>query len=69
MIVGATACASLQKQKPQPESLKKVTVVLDWTPNTNHTGLYVAKEKGFYVLCANIIDNDKSLNTILAAPC
>lgn len=48
MIVGATACASLQKQKPQPESLKKVTVVLDWTPNTNHTGLYVAKEKGFF---------------------
>ncbi|MFO1445659.1 ABC transporter substrate-binding protein [Bacillus sp. Bva_UNVM-123] len=27
---------------------KKVSVVLDWTPNTNHTGLYVAKEKGFF---------------------
>ncbi|MDR1764504.1 MAG: ABC transporter substrate-binding protein [Lachnospiraceae bacterium] len=26
----------------------KVTVVLDWTPNTNHTGLYVAQAKGFY---------------------
>lgn len=25
-----------------------VTVVLDWVPNTNHTGLYVALEKGFY---------------------
>ncbi|TLQ05730.1 ABC transporter substrate-binding protein [Pediococcus stilesii] len=25
-----------------------VTVVLDWTPNTNHTGLYVAKEKGYF---------------------
>lgn len=23
-------------------------VVLDWTPNTNHTGLYVALEKGWY---------------------
>lgn len=30
------------------KELKKVTVVLDWTPNTNHTGLYVAKEKGFF---------------------
>ncbi|MFC0189563.1 ABC transporter substrate-binding protein [Fictibacillus aquaticus] len=30
------------------DKLKKVTVVLDWTPNTNHTGLYVAKEKGFF---------------------
>lgn len=25
-----------------------VTVVLDWTPNTNHTGIYLAKAKGFY---------------------
>lgn len=33
--------------KDQKE-LKKVSVVLDWTPNTNHTGLYVAKEKGFF---------------------
>ncbi len=23
-------------------------VVLDWTPNTNHTGIFVAKEKGWY---------------------
>ncbi|UUM11120.1 ABC transporter substrate-binding protein [Clostridiaceae bacterium HFYG-1003] len=28
--------------------LKKVTVLLDWTPNTNHTGLFVAKEKGYF---------------------
>lgn len=26
----------------------KVQVVLDWTPNTNHTGLYVARDKGFF---------------------
>ena len=24
------------------EELTKVSIVLDWTPNTNHTGLYVA---------------------------
>ncbi|PPQ46801.1 ABC transporter substrate-binding protein [Paenibacillus peoriae] len=30
------------------KGLKDVKVVLDWTPNTNHTGLYVAKDKGFY---------------------
>lgn len=28
--------------------LEKVIVTLDWTPNTNHTGLYVAKDKGYY---------------------
>ncbi|MCJ8012003.1 ABC transporter substrate-binding protein [Paenibacillus sp. KQZ6P-2] len=30
------------------KKLRDVQVVLDWTPNTNHTGLYVAKEKGYY---------------------
>lgn len=29
----------------QPE---KVTVLLDWTPNTNHTGVYVAQKLGYY---------------------
>ena len=28
--------------------MEKVTFVLDWTPNTNHTGLYVAQEKGYF---------------------
>ena len=27
---------------------EKITVMLDWTPNTNHTGLYVALKKGYY---------------------
>jgi ABC-type nitrate/sulfonate/bicarbonate transport system substrate-binding protein len=28
--------------------LKKLRLALDWTPNTNHTGFFVAREKGFY---------------------
>ena len=35
-------------QSTPSASLKKVTLVLDWTPNTNHTGLYVAQEKGYF---------------------
>ncbi|UFJ40251.1 ABC transporter substrate-binding protein [Brevibacillus humidisoli] len=31
-----------------PAEPQKVTVMLDWLPNTNHTGLYVAKENGYY---------------------
>lgn len=27
---------------------EKITFVLDWTPNTNHTGLYVAQSQGFF---------------------
>ena len=30
------------------KSEEKITLVLDWTPNTNHTGLYVAQEKGYF---------------------
>ena len=30
------------------QNLKKITVVLDWVPNTNHTGIYVARDKGYY---------------------
>lgn len=45
-------CSGTNEQQTEQEEssadLKKVTVVLDWTPNTNHTGLYVAKEKGFF---------------------
>lgn len=27
---------------------QKITFALDWTPNTNHTGLYVAQQKGYF---------------------
>ena len=26
----------------------KITIVLDWTPNTNHTGIYVAQKMGYF---------------------
>lgn len=32
----------------EKKDLEEITVVLDWTPNTNHTGLYVAQEKGYF---------------------
>lgn len=30
------------------QNLQTVNFVLDWTPNTNHTGLYVAQKLGYY---------------------
>lgn len=42
---GQESSESGQEKKKENE---KVTVVLDWTPNTNHTGLYVAEEKGYF---------------------
>ncbi|CQR47961.1 Putative thiamine biosynthesis protein [Paraliobacillus sp. PM-2] len=42
-------CASEENEGVETgESLEKVTMVLDWTPNTNHTGLYVAESKGYF---------------------
>lgn len=32
----------------QTKKFTHVTVALDWTPNTNHTGMYVALRKGWY---------------------
>ncbi len=30
------------------EKNESITIMLDWTPNTNHTGLYVALKNGYY---------------------
>lgn len=31
-----------------PQKLTSMSLALDWTPNTNHTGIYVALAKGWY---------------------
>ena len=43
-----TGCSKNNVSDFGNEDLQKVTLILDWTPNTNHTGFYVAKEKGYY---------------------
>lgn len=55
MAVAVAACGSTEKkndtegtEQQDGKGLEKVTFVLDWTPNTNHTGLYVAQEKGYF---------------------
>lgn len=47
-IIGGCGAKNTGTKSTNNQKLTKVTVMLDWTPNTNHTGLYVAKEKGFY---------------------
>lgn len=46
VVLITISCGTDTTKKDQ--SLKKVSFVLDWTPNTNHTGIYVAMEKGFF---------------------
>lgn len=47
LAVSLAGC-SASSPKSEDDTLKKITFVLDWTPNTNHTGLYVAQEKGYF---------------------
>jgi ABC-type nitrate/sulfonate/bicarbonate transport system substrate-binding protein len=48
LISLAGLAASTLPFAARAQSPKTVTVALDWTPNTNHIGLFVAREKGFY---------------------
>lgn len=49
MALSLAACGSGESSQGGNENEKeKITFVLDWTPNTNHTGLYVAQEKGYF---------------------
>ncbi len=49
----ATACGT-----SEPEELTPVKFMLDWVPNTNHTGIFVAETNGYFEeagLAVNII--------------
>lgn len=40
IVFSLSACG-----KTEPD---KITIVLDWTPNTNHTGIFVAQANGYF---------------------
>lgn len=51
MIIGImTGCAekAIEEAPAEQAQMEDITVLLDWVPNTNHTGLYVALENGYY---------------------
>ncbi len=62
LIISITACSGDNNKRKEDASggnsqgseelkekdLKEVSLVLDWTPNTNHTGLYVAQSQGYF---------------------
>lgn len=45
--ISITACGK-NTELTSNQDLEKVTFVLDWTPNTNHTGLYAAQANGYF---------------------
>ena len=54
MAVSMLGCASGKKEaetkgkESQEKELEEITFVLDWAPNTNHTGIYVADANGYF---------------------
>lgn len=40
--------ASTETSAKSSDEINEITLVLDWTPNTNHTGFYVAENEGYY---------------------
>lgn len=48
LIMGLVGGCQSSQPTSEPIVLEKITVVLDWVPNTNHTGLYVALDKGYF---------------------
>ena len=54
LLLALASCVKDAGNKEDPsaaipeDETRKVTVCLDWTPNTNHTGLFVAQARGYY---------------------
>jgi len=60
-----TGCANQVPDEPD-----QVTVLLDWTPNTNYSGIYAAIEEGFYDeenLSVEVIEAPGSVVQMVAA--
>lgn len=52
-----------------PDERQSVTVMLDWTPNTNHIGIYAARAEGYYAeagLEVEIIEPTGGVEAIVA---
>lgn len=45
LLFGLCACLNSADEE---SDIKEITLCLDWTPNTNHTGFYVADKLGYY---------------------
>ncbi len=66
-------CMSDNDSTPNEDKvMQKIQVALDWTPNTNHTGLYVAQKLGYFEeqgLQVEIISpNENGAETMVASP-
>ena len=48
LVLALTACGGGSSAPPPAAQGTPIRVALDWTPNTNHTGLFVAQQEGWF---------------------
>ena len=46
--LAVAACSDTATSSQSEHTRETVSVVLDWTPNTNHSGVYLAMARGYY---------------------
>jgi ABC-type nitrate/sulfonate/bicarbonate transport system substrate-binding protein len=59
LAVAVVACGSGAKTSATPGTLTPITLMLNWTPNAHHAGIYIAKANGWYAdagLDVNIVE-------------
>lgn len=47
-VVGLTACSAPGAASKSDPSLTKVTFMMSWAPDTNHIGVFTARDKGYF---------------------
>lgn len=48
LLLNLSGCAGKTSSAEESAAKEKVRLILDWTPNTDHTGIYVAQALGYY---------------------
>lgn len=48
LLISSLTLVGCSGENQGQNEAQKITLMLDWVPNTNHTGIYVAKTKGWY---------------------
>jgi len=70
LFVALLMTAGCRGAAPPPDAVRTVTVALDWTPNINHSGLYVAQALGYFAeqgLAVKIVEPGETLAPQLVA--
>ncbi|RIJ77602.1 ABC transporter substrate-binding protein [Nakamurella silvestris] len=56
LVLAGCGSDATPEAQAQEKPLREVSVILDWTPNTNHSGLYLAAAKGYYAQAGLKVD-------------